>query len=175
MAVNRLLELVQRNAVRLAQEWKDEVKRTENMRCYHRLSDEELVRRNVRVFENLACWLDVGATRNQIGSYFVDVGKKRYHEGFPLCEVTYALNVDKKVLWNLLRAEGFLDTPVQMNQAMEMLHTIHGFFDLGTFYLTRGYMEALYSRLVSTGRFTMDEMKGIFFAGSFFKDEIYFH
>lgn len=172
MAASILTDTIRHHTRRLAESWRDLVRQSPQMATYQKFSDEELVRRNEQVFVHLARWLTSGASRSEVGQYFVEVAKARYHEHFPLCEVIYALNLDKRVLWSFVELEGLLDSAMRLHQALETLHSIQAYFDSGYFYLVRGYMEELYTTLGHSGKLNEKELRQYFFPGSFFHTEL---
>jgi len=171
MIQRKLIDYLQRNPEIMARRWMEKVRRSAHMEQYNTLNDAELIRRGMVLFEHLAQWLDHSVSRHEIGRYFVTVGQERFEEQFPLCELTYAIYLEKKVFWEFVQAEGILANPVQMMRAMELITAIGEFFDLGNFYLARGYLASMYLAIQKTGKLTAPEMETFFFPGSFLRRE----
>ena len=174
MISQKLLNLIVNNEARLAKRWSDEVRRSAYMKTYQRFSDEELIKRNTRFFDQLVRWLESEGSKSLVGSFFVTIGKERYKEKFPLPEMLYGVFLAKKVFWDVIVAEGFLDTMVDMFKALEALTLIYNFFDQGNLYITRGYLEEMYTEMSDDKKLSPAEIKKYFHPGSFFKLDLPF-
>lgn len=170
MISTKLLKLIVNNEDRLAKKWSDEVRKTEYMKTYQHFSEEVLIKRNKRFFEQLVKWLEEeGSAKSLIGAFFVTIGKDRYKEKFPLAEIIYGVFLAKKVFWSVIVSEAFLETTVEVYGALEALTIIYNFFDQGTLYITRGYLEEMYTGLSNDKKIPADEIQNYFYPGSFFK------
>jgi len=174
MISKKLLNLVVNNEDRLAQRWSEEVRKTEYMKTYKRFSEAELIKRNRKFFEQLVKWLEAEGSKALIGSFFVDIGKGRYKEKFPLAEIIYGVFLAKKVFWDVIVSEGFLDTMVEVYQALEALTVIYNFFDQGNLYITRGYLEEMYTEIGDDKKLSASDIRKYFHPGSFFKLDLDF-
>jgi hypothetical protein len=175
MISKKLLSLIINNEDRLAKRWSDEVRKTEYMKTYQRFSEAELINRNKRFFEQLVKWLEAEGSKVLIGSFFVEIGKNRYKEKFPLAEIIYGVFLAKKVFWDVIVSEGFLDTMVDVYKALEALTIIYNFFDQGNLYITRGYLEEMYTEIGNDKKIPAGDIKKYFHPGSFFKLDIDFN
>jgi hypothetical protein len=171
MIQRKLIDYLQRNPEQMARRWMAKVRRSEHMEQYNTLDEAELIRRGMNLFEHLGKWLDHSISRQEIGRYFVNVGKERFEEQFPLCELNYAIYLEKKVFWEFIQSEGILANPVQMMRAMELITAIGDFFDLGNFYLARGYLATMYLAMRQSGKISAADIDQFFFPGSFLKSK----
>jgi hypothetical protein len=167
MIFNVVLNLLETKAEKLAATWCHEINRSEFMYAYRQLAEDELVKRHTRVIEGLGLWLERESCRNDVGRFFAALGRDRYREGFPLCEVNYALFLAKKGFWELIHSEGILDSALELYQALELVTNIHSFFDIGNFYLIRGYMEAMYNEMQGAPKLSKADLQRYFHPGSF--------
>lgn len=174
MRRDQLVQVIRANRDRMAAQWCQEIRNCEYMKTYQTFDDPELIHRNAHVLDKLADSLASGTSRITLGKFFVQLGKERFRERFPLCEVNYALFLTKKVFWKRLHSEGDMTGPVELYQALELMNAICDFFDLASFYMIRGYMEEMHQRLAGTGKMKPDELKEIFTPGSFFYDNVKF-
>jgi regulator of replication initiation timing len=174
MVRNNIISVIDTNSEKLSGEWCKEIKNSEFMSTYGKMENKTLIKRNKKVFEKLSKWMKDGSSKIEIGEFFVNLGKIRYKEGFPLCEVTYALYLTKSVFWKLIHSEGLLTTSIALYQALELTNEIGSFFDLGSFYLIRGYLEEMYQDIGKTGKFSKEELKSFFHPGSFYNEDITF-
>ena len=152
MIYRRIVDLIKHQPERLAASWCSHIKRSQVTGNYHRLSDEELTARHTRVFQRLAKWLEHSMTRDELNRFFSQLGKERYAERFPLCQVNYALLIAKRNFWELVQSQGLLDSSLEFYQAMELMSSIDQFFDLGSFYIIRGYLDAMSAPTAKIGQ-----------------------
>ncbi|MCX8044091.1 MAG: RsbRD N-terminal domain-containing protein [Desulfobacterota bacterium] len=174
MISQKLLTLIVNNESRLAKRWSEEVRKSDYMKTYQRFSEEELIRRNTRFFDQLVRWLESNGSKSLIGAFFVQIGKDRYKEKFPLPEMLYGVFLAKKVFWDVIVTESFLDTMVDVYKALEALTLIYNFFDQGNLYITRGYLEEMYTEMIGDKKLSAEEIKKYFHPGSFFKLDLPF-
>ena len=163
MIYRRIVDLIKRDPERLAASWCHHIKRSQVTGNYHRLSDDELIARHTQVFTRLAKWLEHSMTRDELSRFYAQLGKDRYAERFPLCQVNYALLIAKRNFWELIQSQGLLDSSLEFYQAMELMSSIDQFFDLGSFYIVRGYLDAMSNRLQKSGRLTDEELRDVLF------------
>ncbi len=167
MLIKNLLDLIDTNSEDIAIRWKNEIIKSEYTKNYAKLSERDLIKKSTNVYQNLRSWLEPDFSRVEIGRAYVLIGKERYKEGVPLCEVTFALNLTKKVLWEYLLSKGIMTNALELFQAMEFITGVYNFFDMAIFYLIRGYHEALYKKAVK-GKTGKNIAADIFPEGSFF-------
>jgi hypothetical protein len=67
------------------------------------------------------------------------LGAQRREEGFSLAEVIQALIIARRHIWLKVQSEGFLDTILDLNQAMELSNRVVLFFDRAIVYTAVGY------------------------------------
>jgi len=163
MIYRRIVDLIKHEPERLSNRWCQHIKRSEVTSSYHRLSVDDLTARHTRVFENLAKWVEHTMSRDELNTFFTELGRERYQEGFPLCEVNYALIIAKRNFWDLVQSQGLLDSALEFYQAMELMSSIDQFFDFGNFYIIRGYLEGISSRLQESTPLTERELRNLVF------------
>ncbi len=171
MVFNLITQLLETRTEHLAARWAEDLRESEYTRSYAQLPEDELRERHARVIESLTRWLEEEFSRRDAGHFFVAVGRERYQEGLPLAEAVYALLLGKSGLWKLVLEEGVLENAAEVYQALKLITQINNFFDLGNFYITRGYMEKMYSDMEENAGLPQEELQKYFFPGSFFKDE----
>jgi len=150
MITTSLIDLIKSNSGKIASKWSRAIITSNFTKTYRKFPEQELIKLGVSVYINLVKWLEKEIVIKVVEDIYVKIGKKRYLEGFPLCEVLYSLNMVKRELWNFVQAEGFISGSLQVYQAMDLLIMIYRFFDSASFYLTRGYHEALYLKIKAT-------------------------
>lgn len=163
MIHSRIVDLVKHQPERLTANWCARIKRSQVTSSYHRLSEADLAARHSRVFQHLSNWLEHSMTRDELSRFFLQIGKERHAERVPLCQVSYALSIAKRNLWELVQSQGLLDSSLEFYQAMELMSSIDQFFDLGSFYVVRGYLDAMAASLRESGRLSEKELREVLF------------
>jgi len=138
----RLVELIQRNADRLTKAWLADVKQRPETPTYHGYPDDVLHRRVHEVYKNLGKWISRQTTVEEIASVYTALGCQRYREGFTLSEVLEALILTRRHLWLLVLKEGFLETALDLQAALELNARAVLFFDRSMYYTAVGYEKA---------------------------------
>jgi len=172
MISKKFMDAIVNKTEDLARTWCQEVRKSDYMKTYQKLPEEQLMRVNKVFFDYFAKWIAQGLSRKDIGNYFVDLGKERYQQKFPLSEIHYAVNLAKKVVYERVKEESMMDSAMEVYQVMELGHMVSGFFNTGNFYITRGYLEAMHDDLARSKKFTGEELARYFPHGSFFKQDI---
>jgi len=152
----------------MAKKWAQMVSQSKFTPTYRKLSLEELTRLGQNVYDNLGRWLDPKNQQEEIGRIYAKIGAQRYQQGYPLCELHYAVHFTKKVLLAHIVAEGVMPNTLKLYQTYESIQDISDFFDLAVFYETRGFQEALYKKILAQKGIDKEKMKEIFPQGSFF-------
>ena len=170
MVFKNLISVVEANLDTIAKTWLAEIKKSEYMSTYQKFSEDEVLKRGKAVYKNLIKWLETGASNKEVENYFEKVGAERNREGFPLTEVNYALYLTKKVFWSFsvwkVEITGLMDS----SEAIELMTVLNNYFDLGNFYIERGYLNELFNKLDETKKFTKDELEKYFVKGALFRD-----
>ena len=148
--------------------WKDEIRNAEQLKHYQTLDDETLIERGKPCFPLLSRTLDRGLDRSLVGGFFVSFGKEHLRGGFPVSEVIFVLNVAQKVVIEFLMTEFAPDNPMRMYQSMGALTRIAEFFLLGSFYVTKGFLEETYTGMKHHDKVSEELLK------KYFKDDFFF-
>lgn len=172
MVYESLIAIVESHLDNLTDTWAQEVKRSEYLETYKKLTDEELHARGNTLFSNLLSWLMKGASNDDAAAYFKTIGEERIKEGFPLTEVYYALYLEKKVLWSFVAWKDEVSGILKAIDAIEFMTVINNYFDLGDFYIIKGYMHQLYNYLSETKKFSNEELQKIFTEGALYQESI---
>ena len=165
-----LLNDLDRNARDFAIRWKNAVRKAPQLKHFNTMEDEALIEKYMPFFPTLAKVLDRGLDRNRMGNFFVDLGKTRMQSGYPISEVIYAMNLMEKVLIEYITTEYAPENPIKMYQAMGVVSQISEFCLLGCFYITKGYLEAVYTKMNKHDSISEELLKKYFKDDFFFKD-----
>ena len=151
--------------------WKNTVRKAHQLKRYNTLDDETLIEANSAFYPLLSKTLDRGLDRSLMGNFFVNLGKTRMQEGFPISEVIYAVNLAQKNVVEYIMTEFAPESPVRMYQSMGVLSQVSEFFILGCFYLTKGYLEAVYTKMNVHDKVSEELLKKYFMDDFFFKQD----
>jgi hypothetical protein len=138
----RLVDLIEHNADRLTRAWLADVKRRPETHSYHNYPDDQLYERIHEVYRNLGRWVCREATVADVARVYTALGRQRHAEGFALSEVLEALILTRRHLWLLVLSEAFLDTALDLQQALDLNARAVLFFDRAMYFSALGFEEA---------------------------------
>lgn len=162
MEFTKFIKMLNENKKTYANTWFELIINSEYMETYKKLDKEVILERGEAVFTHLASWLESGASNDVAEKYFEGVGKERFKEGFPLTEVIYALYMVKKVFWCCIAWKKDVCEEKEnkdCEQCVEFLTILGNYFDLGNFYMTRGYFQKIFSELDNSSISGKEELK----------------
>ena len=162
MDFTKFIKMLNENKKNYAHTWFELVENSEYMETYKKLDKDIVLERGEAVMTHLANWLETGASNDVAEKYFEEVGRERFREGFPLTEVIYALHLVKKVFWCCVawaKEEAQERPHDNCEYCIEFLTILGNYFDLGNFYLTRGYFQSVFKELDKTSFAGKDELK----------------
>ena len=168
MVDHALIDNLNLKAKDFAVKWKNTVRKAYQLHHYNTLDDETLIETEIPIFPLLGKILDRGLDRTLMGTFFVGIGKTRMQEGFPISEIIYAMNLTEKVIIEYIVTEFAPESPVRMYQSMGVISNISEFFLLGCFYITKGYLEAVYTKMNANDKVSEELLK------KYFKDDFFF-
>jgi hypothetical protein len=135
----RLVEMIERSADELAMRWLEDVRKRPETPTYHTFDADLLFDRVRSVYSHLGEWISRETSEETIASYYMSLGSRRREEGFALSEVMWALVMTRRHIWYKVLSEGFLDTSLELNQALELNNRVVLFFDKAAYFLCKGY------------------------------------
>ena len=138
----RLVTLIERNADRLSRDWLADVQRRGETPTYHTYQEDILYKRAHRVYSHLSEWICRDTTKEMIAEEYTQLGRRRFGEGFALSEVLEALILTRRHLWLLVLKEGFINTAMDMQGALDLNARVVLFFDRAMFSTAKGYERA---------------------------------
>jgi hypothetical protein len=153
-----------------ATRWKDAIRNNPQLRHYNKMSDQELVDSDIQFYPLLARTLDRGMDRSLVGDRFVKLGKERMKGGFPISEVIFALNLLQKTVIEYLMTEFAPENTMRMYQSMGALTKVAEFCLLGSFYISKGFLEETYTHMSSNDKISDELLRKYFKDDFFFKD-----
>jgi hypothetical protein len=127
--------------------WLAKLRKAENISALNAVGDSELLSIHEEIVRKLGRWFDKSADKNEIGAFFVMVGKEYCALGVPLSELTFALNLDRKAVNEHIVEGEDLEGAHRIYALMEVSDQVGDFFFLGSYYLTKGYLEDTFMRI----------------------------
>ena len=141
MISQNLVDLIQKNAEKIAKEWLADVRKNSLTPFYHTFNEDLLYQRGTDMYKGLSQFLSVQTPKEHISKYYHKYGKERCREGFPLSELVYSFILFRRHLWLFILHSGFLDTAYELLRALELNNRVILFFDRGLVNLVKGYEE----------------------------------
>ena len=135
----RLVGLVEKNADQLTKKWVELVRTDPGTPTYHTYDEAKLYQRAFSVYSQFGKWLSAGTTTEEFQQTYTALGAQRSKEGFALSELLQALIITRRVLWLRVESEGFLDTALDLNLALQLSNQTVLFFDRAMFFAAQGY------------------------------------
>jgi len=136
---DRLVELIEKNADQLTKNWLDEVCKNPTTPTYHTYDKDKLYKRAFDVYSRLSKWISRETSKEEIENHYTALGKQRREEGFALSEVIQALIITRRFIWLKVLSEGFLNTALELYQALQLNNRVILFFDRAIYFTTLGY------------------------------------
>ena len=171
MVDHALIDNLNLKARDFASRWKGLVRKAPQLKHYNTLDDESLIMANAPLYPVLSKTLDRGLDRSIVGNHFVTLGKTRMSEGYPVSEVIYAMSLAERIVIEYIMTEFAPESPVRMYQSMGVISQVSEFFLLGCFYLTKGFLEAVYTKMNVHDSVEEELLKKYFRDDFFFKKE----
>jgi hypothetical protein len=149
--------------------WKNMVRKANQLKHYNSMDDDTLIEADKPIYGLLSRTLDRGLDRSLVGDFFVRLGKERLQDGFPISEVIYAINLAERIVIEYIMTEFAPESPVRMYQSMGVISQVSEFFLLGCFYITKGFLEAVYTKMNVHDSVSEELLKKYFNDDFFFK------
>ncbi len=143
MLSQKFVELIEKNAEKLAREWLKDIRKNVHTPTYHTFDEDRLYQRAFNMYKNLGQWLNVQTPKEQTAKYYRKYGHERCQEGFPLPELIYSFILFRRHLWLFILHSGFLDTAYELLRALELNNRVVLFFDRALHSMALGYEECL--------------------------------
>jgi hypothetical protein len=138
-----LIEMIEGNAEEMAVELKSKLLRDPVTSSFQVLDDRTLYANIFEIYSRLGHWLLGDTEKGEVRTHYSNVGKQRFEEGFPLHEVVQSIVATKRHIWDTISEKGIMRTARDLNSAVDFITFLNRFFDMATYYTTRGYYNAL--------------------------------
>ena len=166
-----LIDTLKLRARDFAIRWKDTIRKYPHLKQYNDMDDGTLIEEDMPFYPMLSRTLDRGLDRSLVGDFFVKKAKDRMHQGFPISEVIFALSLNQSLIIEYLMTEFAPENPMRMYQSMGALTRIAEFCLLGSFYISKGFLEETYTHMSNHDDVSEELLKKYFKDDFFFKQE----
>ncbi len=135
----RLVNVIIKNKEKIIEQWLDDVVTNPSTSEYHRVERSELYNICDRILSQITLWLGDVHDVNKIRDFYTKLGSERRKSSFRLSEALSALSLIRKHIWTFALAQDVLQKNLDLFMTFELQRRMTIFFDLATFYLTRGH------------------------------------
>jgi 8-oxo-dGTP diphosphatase len=137
----RLVNVIIKNKEKIIEQWLADVAVNPSTAEYHKVDKKILNNICDKILSNLTLWMggvhDVGKIRN----FYTKLGRERKKAGFKISEALSALSLIRKHIWIFSLSQESFQKNIDLYMTFELQRRMTVFFDLATFYLTRGHEE----------------------------------
>ncbi len=137
----RLVKIIIKNKEKIIEQWLEDILINPSTTEYHNVDRGILYNICDRILSQLTLWLGDLHDVEKIKSFYTKLGKERKRAGFKISEALSALSLIRKHIWTFALAQDALQKNLELFMTFEMQRRMTIFFDLATFYLTRGHEE----------------------------------
>jgi hypothetical protein len=138
MLAARLIRLVEAHAEELVQAVLHDLRTNPRTASFSRVPEADLRHRMHDLYKHLGDWIG-DKTETRIETQYMEVGRRRYHEGVPLAEVIFAMVLFKDNLRKFIRSHGLVESVVELYSEEQLYQLTWSFFDRAVYFTIRGY------------------------------------
>jgi hypothetical protein len=142
MLLPSILDLIQRNAAKLAHDVIADLRADPHARSWEGRGDDHLEDRTRELYERLSEWL-AEKDEARVSSFFSEVAGRAFEREIPLSQLVFALAFIKRHLWRYLTANILPETVIAMAQLEDLVLAIGRFFDTGVYHAVVEYESRL--------------------------------
>jgi ADP-ribose pyrophosphatase YjhB (NUDIX family) len=135
----RLVNVILKNKEEIINQWREDVAVNPSTVEYHSVESRTLYNICDRILSQITLWLGGLHDVDKVKSFYTKLGKERKRAGFKISEALSALSLIRKHIWTFALAQDALQKNLELYMTFELQRQMTIFFDLATFYLTRGY------------------------------------
>lgn len=152
LASLKLIDLVEKNAEAIAEQWMAVVKINKRTPHYHNLPLEKLKPQAAEFYCQLKNLLMSSNTFEESQEYFLRYAKTCYEEGIPLHEAIYALVLMRRQMWLFAEFQTTFVTIVEHQQAIDSITRTILMMDYAVYKITQYYLELMNKELKPKSR-----------------------
>ncbi len=141
--LEKMIEMIEKNAPAMAEDLKSRLLNNPDTKSFRTLDDEALYEDIHALYSRIGYWLMRDPEKGDVKSYYMELGKRRRMEGFPLRELVRYLILTKRHIWDTVSQKGLMDAPAELNSGIDLITYLNRFFDFAIYYTTLGYYKSL--------------------------------
>ena len=138
MLAARLIRLVETHAEELVQIVLHDLRTNPRTASFTRVPEPDLRHRLHDLYTHLGDWIG-DKTETRIERQYMELGRRRYHEGVPLAELIYAMVLFKDHLRQFIRSHGLVESVVELYSEEQLYQLTWSFFDRAVYFTIKGY------------------------------------
>ena len=131
--------------------WVEDFKKTRTLRVSEGVDETKYKRLMQSVLEGFDEMISKNVSKYRICLDFTQLGHEFYKDQYAIHDIINALTLLKKVIIEVVHAEGFFSTAYQLYQLQELNNRAVLYFDRALYYSTLGYEESLKDALNEAG------------------------
>jgi hypothetical protein len=144
MLSTKLVGLVEDHWEQITQRVMEMIRKDPALNNLKRLPDSELRDLGRRTLKNLSHWL-LESSDADVGRYYEEIGKRRFHEGIPLHECVRCAHLFRERLVDWVREQGLAQSTIDVFAEEELEYRVGRFFDSLVYHVVKGYEQCLRS------------------------------
>ena len=135
----RLITVILRNRGKMIDQWIEEMTTNPSTAEYRNTENQTLYNICDKIISQISLWLGDASDIVHIKNFYIKLGVERKKSGVKISGVLSALSLIRKHIWDVALAQGALQKNLDLYMTFELQRRMTVFFDLATFYITRGY------------------------------------
>lgn len=135
----RLITVILRNKEKMIDQWIEEMTTNPSTAEYRHSESRALYNICDKIISQITLWLGNVYDVDRIKNFYIKLGLERKKTGVKISGVLSALSLIRKHIWDVALAQGALQKNLDLYMTFELQRRMTIFFDLATFYITRGY------------------------------------
>lgn len=135
----RLLNVILKNREKMIDQWIEDMTANPSTAEYRHYDNRVLYNICDKVISQISLWLGNACEISRIKNFYTNLGRERKKAAVTISGVLSALSLIRKHIWDVALAEGALQKNLDLYMTFELQRRMTIFFDLATFYITRGY------------------------------------
>lgn len=141
-----LVNVITKNSATIIQQWFEEVTTSQTTMEYHFYEKHTLYAIGDKIISQILLWMENLYESERIKSFFMKLGQERKRENYTISGVLSALSLIRKHIWDVALKHDVWKKRIDLYMSFELQRRMTIFFDLATFYLTRGYESKINKR-----------------------------
>ena len=145
----KLVDLTQKNAAAIAQQWAKDVKTNAKTYNYHKEPEEKIIGQAREFYNNFQTMFVHESPFELAEEIFEKYADERYREGIPLHETLYALILMRRHMWLYAEFQAVFNSEVEHKQAVGSLSRSMLMFDYIIYVVARKYWKLMKLELLA--------------------------